>query len=84
MWSGNPPKLHSLLACVGVSRSLPSSIGRLTGLVTFDMSYNQLESIPEEIGECRQLSTLDLQHNKLANLPESIGNLKHLTRIGLR
>ena len=53
-------------------------------MITFDMSYNQLENIPDAIGECVQLTTLDLQHNKLATLPESIGNLTQLTRIGLR
>ncbi len=63
---------------------LPPTIGRLTRLVTFDMSYNQLEAIPTEIGQCVRLSTLDLQHNKLAELPETIGNLRQLTRIGLR
>jgi len=31
-------------------RSLPSTIGRLVNLVTFDMSYNMLECIPDEIG----------------------------------
>ena len=59
-------------------------MGNLTRLVTFDMSYNQLELIPEEIGACTQLTTLDLQHNKLRTLPESLGQLKSLSRIGLR
>ena len=65
-------------------RSLPSTIGALTALVTLDMSYNHLESIPSEIGACTHLTTLDLQHNKLENLPDSIGNMRHLLRLGLR
>ena len=67
-----------------ISRSLPSTIGALTALVTLDMSYNHLESIPSEIGTCTHLTTLDLQHNKLENLPDSIGNMRQLLRLGLR
>ena len=63
---------------------LPSTIGKLTKLVTLDMSYNQLEHLPEEIGSCSRLSSVDLQHNKLTSLPESVGQLKSLVRLGLR
>lgn len=65
-------------------RTLPPSIGKLTRLVTLDMSYNHLEHLPEELGKCRQLSSVDLQHNKLLDLPESIGELTNLVRLGLR
>ena len=64
--------------------SLPSTIGKLRKLHTFDCSYNQLEHLPQEIGECRQLVQLDLQHNKLLDLPADIGNLTQLQRLALR
>ena len=66
------------------NRHLPPTIGKLTKLVTLDMSYNQLERLPEEIGSCSRLSSVDLQHNKLTCLPETIGQLKSLVRLGLR
>lgn len=65
-------------------RSLPSGIGQLQQLVTFDASNNHLSQLPEALGNCVNLSALDVQHNELVDIPESIGNLKNLTRLGLR
>jgi len=46
--------------------TLSEHIGRLTGLTTLDISYNQLQgSLPEFLGKLSSLTLLDLSDNKL-------------------
>lgn len=65
-------------------KDLPGGMGKLTLLVTLDVSNNHIEHLPSEIGNCTQLTTLDVHHNELLDIPSTIGNLINLTRIGLR
>jgi hypothetical protein len=57
LFSNDADALHF----IDLFRRIPPLIGKLTRLVTLDMSYNHLEHLPEEIGECRLLSSVDLQ-----------------------
>ncbi|XP_071710718.1 plant intracellular Ras-group-related LRR protein 4-like [Rutidosis leptorrhynchoides] len=63
---------------------LPDSIGKLSGLVTLDLSENRLVALPSSIGGLLSLKKLDLHSNKIIELPESIGNLFSLTHLNLR
>uniref|UniRef100_A0A0A9D1D0 Disease resistance R13L4/SHOC-2-like LRR domain-containing protein n=1 Tax=Arundo donax TaxID=35708 RepID=A0A0A9D1D0_ARUDO len=63
---------------------LPDSIGKLTGLVTLDISENRILALPEAIGRLSSLTKLDLHANRIARLPESIGDLCNLIYLDLR
>ncbi|TVU05173.1 hypothetical protein EJB05_48326, partial [Eragrostis curvula] len=63
---------------------LPDSIGKLTGLVTLDISENRILALPEEIGRLSSLTKLDLHANRIAQLPESMGDLCNLIYLDLR
>ncbi|KAJ1269124.1 hypothetical protein BS78_07G186500 [Paspalum vaginatum] len=63
---------------------LPDSIGKLTGLVTLDISENRILALPEAIGRLSSLAKLDLHSNRIAQLPESIGDLCNLICLDLR
>lgn len=63
---------------------LPDSIGKLTGLVTLDISENRILALPEVIGRLSSLAKLDLHSNRIAQLPESIGDLSNLIFLDVR
>ncbi|KAM0869967.1 hypothetical protein ACQ4PT_040328 [Festuca glaucescens] len=63
---------------------IPDSIGKLTGLVTLDISENRLVSLPETIGKFFSLARLDLHANRIAQLPDSVGDLRSLIYLDLR
>ncbi|XP_006659578.1 plant intracellular Ras-group-related LRR protein 4 [Oryza brachyantha] len=63
---------------------LPDSIGKLTGLVTLDISENRLLALPEAIGKLLSLTKLDLHANRITQLPESIGDLRSLVYLNMR
>ncbi|KAL5976889.1 Plant intracellular Ras-group-related LRR protein 4 [Asimina triloba] len=63
---------------------LPDSIGKLSGLVTLDLSENRIVALPSTIGGLSTLTKLDLHSNRLAELPVSICNLFHLQFLDLR
>ncbi|XP_066351756.1 plant intracellular Ras-group-related LRR protein 4-like [Miscanthus floridulus] len=63
---------------------LPDSIGKLTGLVTLDISENRILALPEVIGRLSSLAKLDVHSNRIAQLPESIGDLSNLIYLDLR
>ncbi|CAM0147066.1 unnamed protein product [Urochloa decumbens] len=63
---------------------LPDSIGKLTGLVTLDISENRILALPDAIGRLSSLAKLDLHSNRIAQLPESIGDLCNLIYLDLR
>ncbi|KAM0872424.1 hypothetical protein ACQ4PT_038722 [Festuca glaucescens] len=63
---------------------IPDSIGKLTGLVTLDISENRLLSLPETIGKLFSLAKLDLHANRIAQLPDSVGDLRSLICLDLR
>ncbi|MFS7969733.1 putative leucine-rich repeat domain superfamily [Helianthus anomalus] len=63
---------------------LPDSIGKLSSLITLDLSENRLVALPSSIGNLSSLTKLDLHSNKIIELPESIGDLLKLTHLDLR
>ncbi|KAJ0823641.1 putative leucine-rich repeat domain superfamily [Helianthus annuus] len=62
---------------------LPDSIGKLTSLITLDLSENGLVVLPSSIGNLSSLTKLDLHSNKILELPESIGDLVNLICLDL-
>ncbi|KAI3462277.1 hypothetical protein Pfo_018940 [Paulownia fortunei] len=63
---------------------LPDSIGKLSSLITLDLSENRIVMLPDAIGGLSSLQTLDLHGNKIHELPESIGGLLNLLHLNLR
>ncbi|KAK1439258.1 hypothetical protein QVD17_05074 [Tagetes erecta] len=62
---------------------LPDSIGKLSSLMTLDLSKNSLVALPFSIGNLSSLTKLDLHSNKIMQLPESIGDLVNLICLNL-
>ncbi|XP_030523697.2 plant intracellular Ras-group-related LRR protein 4-like [Rhodamnia argentea] len=62
---------------------LPDSIGKLSSLVSLDLSENRLLALPATIGGPLSLTKLDLHANRIADLPESIGDLLNLVCLDL-
>ncbi|KAK9713401.1 hypothetical protein RND81_06G025100 [Saponaria officinalis] len=63
---------------------LPDSIGKLSSLITLDLSENRIAALPVTLGELSSLSKLDLHANRISDLPESIGELSNLVFLDLR
>ncbi|XP_050366619.1 plant intracellular Ras-group-related LRR protein 4-like [Argentina anserina] len=63
---------------------LPDSIGKLSSLLTLDLSENRLLVLPSTIGGLLSLTKLDLHSNRLAELPDTIGDLFSLVHLDLR
>ncbi|TQD88156.1 hypothetical protein C1H46_026217 [Malus baccata] len=63
---------------------LPDSIGKLSGLVSLDLSENRILVLPTTIGGLSSLTKLDLHSNRIAQLPDTIGDLLSLVSLDLR
>ncbi|XP_027360205.1 plant intracellular Ras-group-related LRR protein 4-like [Abrus precatorius] len=63
---------------------LPDSIGKLSSLITLDLSENRIMALPAIIGGLSSLTRLDLHSNRITELPDSIGNLLSLVYLDLR
>nr|DAD41877.1 TPA_asm: hypothetical protein HUJ06_016200 [Nelumbo nucifera] len=63
---------------------LPDSIGKLSGLITLDLSENRIVALPTTIRGLSSLTRLDLHSNRISELPESIGDLFCLVYLDLR
>ncbi|KAJ9540952.1 hypothetical protein OSB04_027458 [Centaurea solstitialis] len=63
---------------------LPDSIGKLSSLITLDLSENRLVSLPSSISGLSSLTKLDLHSNRIVELPESLGDLLSLVFLDLR
>ncbi|XP_008799240.1 plant intracellular Ras-group-related LRR protein 4 isoform X2 [Phoenix dactylifera] len=63
---------------------LPDSIGKLSGLVTLDLSENRIVVLPATVGALSSLKKLDLHSNRIGELPNSIGDLYSLLYLDLR
>jgi Leucine-rich repeat (LRR) protein len=60
---------------------LPDSIGKLSSLITLDLSENRIVGLPATFGNLSSLSKLDLHSNRITELPETIGNLLSLVSL---
>ncbi|XP_024987678.1 plant intracellular Ras-group-related LRR protein 4-like [Cynara cardunculus var. scolymus] len=63
---------------------LPDSIGKLSSLITLDLSENRLVALPSSISGLSSLTKIDLHSNKIVELPESFGDLLSLVHLDLR
>ncbi|KAL5222724.1 hypothetical protein ABZP36_027437 [Zizania latifolia] len=63
---------------------LPDSIGKLTGLVTLDISENRVLALPDAIGKLFSLTKLDIHANRITQVPESVGDLRSLVYLNIR
>ncbi|KAI3938114.1 hypothetical protein MKW98_018670 [Papaver atlanticum] len=63
---------------------LPDSIGKLTGLISLDLSENRITALPAKIGSLSSLTRLDLHSNRIEELTEAIGDLFSLVFLDLR
>ncbi|CAK9156282.1 unnamed protein product [Ilex paraguariensis] len=62
---------------------LPDSIGKLSSLITLNLSENRIVALPATIGGLSSLTKLDLHSNRINALPESIGDLLNLVYLDL-
>ncbi|XP_052197946.1 plant intracellular Ras-group-related LRR protein 4-like [Diospyros lotus] len=62
---------------------LPDSIGKLSSLITLDLSDNRIVALPATIGGLSSLTKLDLRSNRITELPDSIGDLLTLVFLDL-
>ncbi|KAI9164961.1 hypothetical protein LWI28_005104 [Acer negundo] len=63
---------------------LPDSIGKLSGLISLDLSDNRIVALPVTIGGLSSLTRLDLHSNRISEIPDSIGDLLNLVFLDLR
>ncbi|KAK7252615.1 hypothetical protein RIF29_36693 [Crotalaria pallida] len=63
---------------------LPDSIGKLSSLVTLDLSENRIMALPSAIGGLSSLTRLDLHSNRISELPDTIGDLLNIVFLDLR
>ncbi|XWS45662.1 hypothetical protein CRYUN_Cryun15aG0155500 [Craigia yunnanensis] len=62
---------------------LPDSIGKLSSLITLDLSDNRIVALPDTIGGLSSLKKLHLHSNMISQLPDSIGDLLNLVFLDL-
>ncbi|CAA6672308.1 unnamed protein product [Spirodela intermedia] len=63
---------------------LPDSIGKLSALLTLNLSENSITALPRTIGTLYSLKRLALRSNRIAELPEEITDLLSLTCLDLQ
>lgn len=63
---------------------LPESIGKLSSLISLDLSENRIVALPPTIGGLSSLMKLDLHANRILQLPDTIGDLLSLVFLDLR
>ncbi|KAK9989974.1 hypothetical protein SO802_024959 [Lithocarpus litseifolius] len=63
---------------------LPDTVGKLSSLISLDLSENRIVALPATIGGLSSLTKLDLHANRISELPESIGDLLNLIYLDLR
>lgn len=62
---------------------IPDSLGKLSNLVTLDLSENRIAVLPTTIGGLSSLQKLDLHGNRIVELPDSVGDLLNLVYLDL-
>ena len=69
----------------GLTGTVPSELGKLSGLRTLKLDHNQLTGvIPQELAELTELEVLDLGANALSGeIPGELGELRNLRELWL-
>ena len=69
----------------GLTGTIPTEVGQLTGLDTLDLSDNGLTgNVPQELGNLTALAELDLSKNRLSgHIPAELGTLRVLETLDL-
>ena len=83
---GSPERVTGLaLSKKGLTGSIPSGLGDLSGLTTLNLSDNGITgSIPSGLGDLSSLVTLNLSTNQLSGaIPSELGDLSSLTTLDL-
>ena len=84
--AGNPQRVTGLaLSKKGLTGSIPSGLGDLSGLTTLNLSDNGIiRSIPSGLGDLSNLTTLNLSGNQLTGtIPSELGYLSKLITLNL-
>ncbi|KAJ6827723.1 plant intracellular Ras-group-related LRR protein 4-like [Iris pallida] len=63
---------------------LPDSLGKLSTLISLDLSENRIVALPTTISNLTSLTKLDLHSNRIAELPDAIGDMISLLYLDLR
>ncbi len=72
------------LSANGLTGSLPASMSNLNGLVSLDLSQNQLTGDIVPISRLRSISSMDLSSNQLSgSLPDSVGTNAQISFLNL-
>lgn len=64
-------------------KSLPESLGKLTGMQNLTCTQNALSSLPATIGQMAELQKLVLTGNQLSSLPVELSQLRKLKELKL-
>jgi len=62
---------------------IPDSIGKLTNLITLNLSFNKISKVSTELSKLTKLDVLGLSYNEITNLPDCFANLRRLRDIYL-
>ena len=73
---------HIILIAIR-SESLPTQIGLLIKLETFNVSENLLRQVPSSIGQLKNLKLVNLSKNSLSSIPQELCALKQLDHLDL-
>ncbi|CAG7816881.1 unnamed protein product [Allacma fusca] len=75
--------LQKLILANNSIMEIPSDLGNLISLQTFDAHDNQIERVANEISNLENLQKLNLSHNKILFVPSGLYKLKRLTELRL-
>lgn len=62
---------------------LPTNIGNLKKLETFEITTFKLKALPESFGDLAALKTFRVEYSAISSIPESFGNLSNLETLYL-
>lgn len=59
-------------------KKIPSTVGKLSNLVQFDIQNNDIKLIPESFYKLQKIKNVELENNKIETISPSIGKLENL------
>ena len=64
-------------------KSIPSNVGKLSNLIEFIATNNEIKVIPESFYNLKKLNKLEIGNNKIETISPLVGNLENLKSINL-